>query len=522
MRRLIFSDVFPSQPLVFIVAGPERSIALPQAGDLVVVLPIFQRGIDSLFDGGGEVAILALNFWLGLGRLRFLELDRRKQLGKRIIKKLYAVFQKFFRDLKHGNAGSCEIRHDLVRRSQVLIDGAFDPAVVAESVYCCRRHGVHRVRADEFVHIKHIGIARVLGAGAGPQQALRLSAAASEIFPTGAREQLFVFLISLFGIGDGYLSQQSLQKLGLLLAAGVLEPRGNDGIDQRIDAADKEAGHAGDPAEVVSRRLCCFQSFNEGLSNPHVRFLREEKSHVDVDALAGQLADRRNTLRSSRNFDQDILAGYRPPQPASFGDGSLGVPRKFRRNLQAYVAVTAPRGLIDGKQEIGSVLNIADGNALVDLAGAETLRLELLKKIGVIGAAGDGFFKDRGIRGDAAQAILIDQPLQLSAGDQVATDEVQPDGLSLLLQQQKRILFHRLAQGWVLGRGNGGHGSCSLATASVAYRCSMLRVLASRRRCRSSAVKRAFKKVVHRFLASSMPTTRAPRTSTLTSSCSTH
>src|SRR5262245_12710982 len=62
---LIFSHMQPAQPLIFLVAGPERSIAFPQAVDLIVVLPVLQRGIYRLLDRSRKITILALNLGLG-------------------------------------------------------------------------------------------------------------------------------------------------------------------------------------------------------------------------------------------------------------------------------------------------------------------------------------------------------------------------------------------------------------------------------------------------------------------------
>src|SRR5438128_12668074 len=48
-------------------------------------------------------------------------------------------------------------------------------AVIAERVEGCGRNGVYRVRANELFHVKHVAVFGILRAGAGPEQALRLS-----------------------------------------------------------------------------------------------------------------------------------------------------------------------------------------------------------------------------------------------------------------------------------------------------------------------------------------------------------
>src|SRR5260370_14417880 len=105
MRWLTFSQGQPSQPRVFIVLSPYRCVASPQARDFVVVLPVFQRGVDRLLDGSGEVAILALDLGLCFRRFGLLELYSRQQFGEGVVKKLDAVLKKFFGHLDDGNAG---------------------------------------------------------------------------------------------------------------------------------------------------------------------------------------------------------------------------------------------------------------------------------------------------------------------------------------------------------------------------------------------------------------------------------
>ena len=73
---------------------------------------------------------------------------------------------------------------------------------------------------------------------------------------------------------------------------------------------DKEAGHAGDLADIFSSFLRRFQSLNVRLSDFDVGILRKKQSNVDVDAFTGQLANRRHAFRRSRNFDHDVGPGY--------------------------------------------------------------------------------------------------------------------------------------------------------------------------------------------------------------------
>src|SRR5665811_844463 len=44
--------------------------------------------------------------------------------------------------------------------------------MISESVQRLSWHGVHRVRSDQLLHIAHITVSRVLGAGACPERSL--------------------------------------------------------------------------------------------------------------------------------------------------------------------------------------------------------------------------------------------------------------------------------------------------------------------------------------------------------------
>ena len=46
-------------------------------------------------------------------------------------------------------------------------------AMIAEQTQRRIRYRVHRFRPDQAIHIQHIAVAGVFGAGAGPQRALR-------------------------------------------------------------------------------------------------------------------------------------------------------------------------------------------------------------------------------------------------------------------------------------------------------------------------------------------------------------
>src|SRR6185295_5843625 len=52
------------------------------------------------------------------------------------------------------------------------------------------------------------------------------------------------------------------------------------------------------------------------------------------------------------------------------------------------------------------------------------------------------FLKDRRVRGHCAQAVFLSQTSELPAGDQIASDVVQPEGLTECSQYLQRIGMH--------------------------------------------------------------------------------
>ena len=60
---------------------------------------------------------------------------------------------------------------------------------------------------------------------------------------------------------------------------------------------DKEAGYAGDSADIFAGFLRRFQTIDISLCNFYVGFLGKQQSNVDVDAFTDQLADRGHALR---------------------------------------------------------------------------------------------------------------------------------------------------------------------------------------------------------------------------------
>ena len=77
-----------------------------------------------------------------------------------------------------------------------------DLAVVGEGLERALRHGVDGEGRGERLHIKHVGGFGILGAGAGPKQALRAGAGIGGALEARRGEQLQIGLVGALGDGD--------------------------------------------------------------------------------------------------------------------------------------------------------------------------------------------------------------------------------------------------------------------------------------------------------------------------------
>ena len=62
-------------------------------------------------------------------------------------------------------------------------------------------------------------------------------------------------------------------------------------IDRAVDAADEEAGHAGNLAHITAARGQFLEARNVGFGDFLVDFLRKQQRDIDVDAFADQLLE---------------------------------------------------------------------------------------------------------------------------------------------------------------------------------------------------------------------------------------
>src|SRR5437667_3963536 len=377
--------------------------------------------------------LLAANFWAWTRTCTLL--DCLEKLVKRVSEKLDTVVGQLVSDLVHGNGQLGDRFHQLVCPFQILRQRRSGVAMVAKSFERGGWERVDGVCANEFVNVQGVFVRGIFRAGAGPQDPLFLRAPGSQFLPAIRPEDPDKPLVGLLAIGDRDFAENAFELLALAIVFCIFQASSDDNIDGIIDPADEEASDTRDPADVAAVGCELLESGDVGFRNFLVNLLREEQRHIDIDAFADKLLEGGDALAGARNFDHHVLAAHVFPQPSRFLNCALRVAGEIGRDFQADISVASLSALVDGAENVGSVLNVANRQYLVASLGVEVgSRLQGLQQFGVVGAAGDRFLEDRWIRGDTTKSVLVDQALEFAAGDELAANVVQPDGLSEILE----------------------------------------------------------------------------------------
>jgi hypothetical protein len=249
----------------------------------------------------------------------------------------------------------------------------------------------------------------------------------------GRQRALRQILVGELGVGDGDLADEAPEDdLGVARRRG--RPRLELGVDHRVDGADEHAWHTGHAADRSPAPGTGFEAGHVRLEPLAASGAGEEERDVDVDPLARELLDRRDPLGRRRDLEHQILA-LEPPETASLPERGGRVIRKARRDFHADVPVASIRGVVHGAQDVGSLLDLLDGDLLVEGGGRRVLEAHMAIKRGVVaGRACDGSLEDGGVRGGAAPAVVPHQARELAARQEIAPHVIEPDRRSVLLE----------------------------------------------------------------------------------------
>src|SRR6266850_982501 len=329
--------------------------------------------------------------------------------------------------------------------------------MLTERINRRRRDRVHGVLPNELFDVNHVAIVRILGARAGPEQALCLRAFGRKGFPARAAEKFLILLVSEPGVCDGHLASNALEQRLVARICNRLELLLDPAVYESIDAANEKTRHAGDVADVLALGSASFESGKECFGNLFVCGLRKEQRDIDINAVFESLAYGGEAFGRARDFDHDVRAIHGLPQASSFGERGFGIEAKERRNLQADVTVAPLRLRIYRFEYVARILHVANRDFFEDAVGVELLRFRRQENIVVELASRDGLLENRRVGRHPAQSVVINVFLQLTAREQVPANVVHPGRLPVGQQALQRI---RRAAGRNVGNcGCRGHRS---------------------------------------------------------------
>ena len=384
-------DAQPTEPFGFRAAGPERGVMRPELSHAALAAPLLQGRVHGFVQLLGQAVMQAGDAAAEQGGA--LLGHRQQQRIGRIGKQFHAVL-----DEVPGHAGKIEpqavhLGHYAARLVEVLGQRRPDVAVIAERVHRRRRDGIDRVAADQFLDVEHVAVGLVLHAGAGPEQPLRVGACGFQRFPALGLDQVLVGDVGHLRVRDRHLAADGTERVGLLVAGRhALVDRL---VDLRVDAADEEAGDAGDAADVLAARVPVLEPGNVRLGHRPVAVEREQQRHVDVDAFADQRAYGGHAFGRAWNLHHQVRTIDPFVQTPCFGDGVLLAQGKIGRDFQADIAVQSLGALEDRLEHVGDVLDVGNRHRLVDVLRVVLADgCELLELLVVIRAVSHCLFED--------------------------------------------------------------------------------------------------------------------------------
>ena len=303
---------------------------------------------------------------------------------------------------------------------------------------------VDGVRADERLDIQEVAVGGILRPGTGPERPLDLRPFCTERGETRAFKYFLERLIHEFGIRDSNIAEQSLHpgNGGRVFLSGDLLPQ--EIIDERVDAADKNARNGGDAGDRLSLFRPELESLDVGACHFLVPLDREYERNVDVVPFADRPGDRREPLFCRGDLHHDIFAVDPGGELPDLRVRGLSVPCLCRGHLDTDVAIPSSGPVVGDPEEIGRHLYVFHHEGLNDLRsrGLRVLRQDLTELRVVVGAPRYRFVEYRRI-GRHPEQPLVNKPAELAACDERSADVVVPDALAEFFELLQCVLHCR-------------------------------------------------------------------------------
>ena len=350
--------------------------------------------------------------------------DHTEQCLERLGELLDAVVLEHAGDVGEVHSTGRQPLQEQVGVAGIVRERAAHGPVILEEAERCGGHGIDRIGADERVHVEDVRVARVLGAGAGPQEPLRPGAGGGQPLPGRARQ-----MVAKPGVGQARVGDRDL--------AAEIEQRAADGVDAairlRVHPAHEERGDGGEPIDRLPRALPGLERADVGFRHFAVVVEREQQRDVHVDPAREEPLDRRPPFLGAGHLDHQVGPVHRRPQPPRLGDRSFGVAGERGRDLEGHEAVLPRGAVVHRPEEVRGVANVVHGEPLEDLQVALRGLRQRHQLVVVVTAPADGVLEDGRIRGHAPETV-VDQLLQLPGPEHPAAQVVQPYALPELEQ----------------------------------------------------------------------------------------
>ena len=420
-------QVEPSQPVRDLggVRVPDGVVPAPDPPDEIGPFGVIEAFLHPLLER--PRAAQRVDPSRGLGGSE-LGLDRREQLRQVGVEGREAVVQQPGGHLVEVDAVLGQERHVGDRGLESVEDGVGpDATVVAEGVEGGLGHRVHRVAPDERLDVVHVRVRGVLGPRRRPQRPLDPGTRPGEPLPAVAREHLAEALVGELGVGDG---GSALQGRSL----------GQQRIDRRVDAGDEERRHGRDRVEWLPGGESSLETGQVGARHLFVHVDGEQQGDVDVDAGGGQFLDRVDRRARARHLDHDVGLADLLDQLVCGGDRPARVVSQRRLELEGHVAVDAGRVGVHRPEDVGRHADVVEGDLVEHLAGVtRPSGGETGDGLVVVGRPRDGATEDRGVRRHPGHRVVVQSVLEVPAREQASPEEVEPDALAGLPEQEERV-----------------------------------------------------------------------------------
>jgi hypothetical protein len=199
-------------------------------------------------------------------------------------------------------------------------------------------------------------------------------------------------------------------------------------VDLGFDPGHEEAGHRGDPGQLLAVGRGLLQPVEVGAHDRAVALHGEDQRDVHAHALAERAGDRRQPGLGGRDLDQQVGPVDGLPQVQRLGEGALGVAGQARLDLQRDPPVDAAAGLPGAAEHVAGLLDVGHGDLADGVVDRGAAGGELADLLVVGGPVRERRGEDGRVGGDPDDVLLADQLLQVAAAQPLARQVVEPDG----------------------------------------------------------------------------------------------